>query len=76
MYLDIHTVWEGAIGERLKILGHEAVGEVMEAGTGRIQKGESYCTAHRLGQQIAARIPDDQGSSGGWKFSNFKDGGC
>ena len=30
---DIHTVWEGAIGERHDmILGHEAVGEVVEVG--------------------------------------------
>ena len=31
---DIHTVWEGAIGERTDmILGHEAVGEVVEVGS-------------------------------------------
>ena len=31
---DIHTVWEGAIGERSDmILGHEAVGEVVEVGS-------------------------------------------
>ena len=30
---DIHTVWEGAIGDRHDmILGHEAVGEVVEVG--------------------------------------------
>ena len=30
---DIHTVWEGAIGDRHNmILGHEAVGEVVETG--------------------------------------------
>ena len=30
---DVHTVWEGAIGERHDmILGHEAVGEIVEAG--------------------------------------------
>lgn len=30
---DIHTVWEGAIGDRKDmILGHEAVGEVVEVG--------------------------------------------
>lgn len=30
---DVHTVWEGAIGERHDmILGHEAVGEVVETG--------------------------------------------
>lgn len=31
---DIHTVWEGAVGERHDmILGHECVGQVVEAGT-------------------------------------------
>ena len=31
---DVHTVWEGAIGERHDmILGHEAVGEVVEVGS-------------------------------------------
>jgi isopropanol dehydrogenase (NADP+) len=31
---DIHTVWEGAIGDRHDmILGHEAVGEVVEVGS-------------------------------------------
>lgn len=31
---DIHTVWAGAIGERSNmILGHEAVGEVVEVGS-------------------------------------------
>ena len=30
---DIHTVWEGAIGDRKDmVLGHEAVGEVVEVG--------------------------------------------
>ena len=31
---DVHTVWEGALGERTDmILGHEAVGEVAEVGS-------------------------------------------
>ena len=31
---DIHTVWAGAIGDRRDmILGHEAVGEVVEVGS-------------------------------------------
>jgi threonine dehydrogenase-like Zn-dependent dehydrogenase len=30
---DIHTVWEGAVGERTDmILGHEGVGEVVQVG--------------------------------------------
>ena len=31
---DVHTVWEGAIGDRRDmILGHEAVGEIVEVGS-------------------------------------------
>ena len=31
---DVHTVWEGALGERKDmIFGHEAVGEVVEVGS-------------------------------------------
>ena len=31
---DVHTVWEGALGERKDlVLGHEAVGEVVEVGS-------------------------------------------
>lgn len=79
---DIHTVWEGAIGDRHDmILGHEAVGEVMETGAlvKDIKKGDKV---------IVPAITPDWGSieaqggfsmhSGGmlagWKFSNFKDG--
>lgn len=79
---DIHTVWEGAIGERTDmILGHEAVGEVVEVGS----------LVHDLkpgDRVIVPAITPDWGSleaqagysmhSGGmlagWKFSNFKDG--
>lgn len=79
---DIHTVWEGAIGERTDmILGHEAVGEVVEVG--------SLVRDFALGDRvIVPAITPDWGSleaqagysmhSGGmlagWKFSNFKDG--
>ena len=79
---DIHTVWEGAIGERTSmILGHEAVGEIVKVG--------SLVKDLKVGDQvIVPAIPPDWGSleaqggysmhSGGmlagWKFSNFKDG--
>lgn len=79
---DIHTVWEGAIGERKNmILGHEAVGEVVE--TGKLVKD------FRAGDKviIPAITPDwnsveaqrgfamhSGGMLAGWKFSNFKDG--
>ena len=79
---DIHTVWEGAIGERHDmILGHEAVGEVVEVG-GLVRE---FKPGDRV---IIPAITPDWGSleaqggysmhSGGmlagWKFSNFKDG--
>lgn len=79
---DIHTVWEGAIGERTDmILGHEAVGEIVEVG--------GLVKDLKVGDRvIVPAITPDWGSleaqagysmhSGGmlagWKFSNFKDG--
>ena len=79
---DIHTVFEGAIGDRKDmILGHEAVGEVVEVG--------SLVHDFKPGDKvIVPAITPDWGSleaqagyamhSGGmlagWKFSNFKDG--
>lgn len=79
---DIHTVWEGAIGERTDmILGHEAVGEIVEVG--------NLVKTLKVGDHvIVPAITPDWGSleaqngysmhSGGmlagWKFSNFKDG--
>ncbi len=79
---DIHTVWEGAIGERTDmILGHEAVGEIVEV-------GNLVKTLKPGDRVIVPAITPDWGSleaqagysmhSGGmlagWKFSNFKDG--
>ena len=79
---DIHTVWEGALGERHNmILGHEASGVVVEVG--------SLVHDFKPGDKvIVPAITPDWGSleaqggysmhSGGmlsgWKFSNFKDG--
>lgn len=79
---DVHTVWEGAIGERSDmILGHEAAGEVVEVGS----LVKDFKPGDRV---IVPAITPDWGSleaqagfaqhSGGmlagWKFSNFKDG--
>ena len=79
---DIHTVWDGAIGERTDmILGHEAVGEIVEV-------GNLVKTLKPGDRVIVPAITPDWGSleaqagysmhSGGmlagWKFSNFKDG--
>jgi threonine dehydrogenase-like Zn-dependent dehydrogenase len=79
---DIHTVWEGAIGDRHNmILGHEAVGEVVEVG--------NLVKDFKPGDKVlvSAITPDwnsleaqagygmhSGGMLAGWKFSNFKDG--
>lgn len=79
---DVHTVWEGAVGERSNmVLGHEAVGEVVEVG-GLVK---DFKPGDRV--LVAAITPDwgavesqrgfsmhSGGMLGGWKFSNFKDG--
>ncbi|MDR0308650.1 MAG: NAD(P)-dependent alcohol dehydrogenase [Coriobacteriales bacterium] len=79
---DIHTVYEGAIGDRHNlILGHEGVGEVVEVG--------SLVKCFKPGDVVIlpAITPDwgsleaqagyavhSGGMLGGWKFSNIKDG--
>jgi threonine dehydrogenase-like Zn-dependent dehydrogenase len=79
---DVHTVYEGAIGERENlILGHEAVGEVAEVGNlvKDFKPGDVVI--------IPAITPDWEavesqmgfsmhsgGMLAGWKFSNIKDG--
>ena len=79
---DVHTLWEGAIGERHNmILGHEACGEIVEVG--------SLVKDFKPGDRvlIPAITPDwnsleaqagysmhSGGMLAGWKFSNFKDG--
>lgn len=79
---DVHTVWEGAIGDRHDmILGHEAVGRVVEVG--------SLVKDFKPGDRVIvpAITPDwsslqaqggysmhSGGMLAGWKFSNFKDG--
>ena len=79
---DIHTVYEGAIGDRHHmILGHEAVGRVEQVG--------SLVKDFKPGDKVIvpAITPDwsspeaqegysmhSGGMLAGWKFSNFKDG--
>ncbi|AZO94642.1 zinc-binding dehydrogenase [Iocasia frigidifontis] len=79
---DIHTVFEGGVGERHNMmLGHEAVGEVVEVG----DKVKDFKAGDRV--VVPAITPDwntreiqngrHQHSGGmlaGWKFSNIKDG--
>lgn len=79
---DIHTVYEGALGDRKNmILGHEAVGEVVET-------GNLVCDFKKGDRVIVPAITPDWsktesqdgysmhsgGMLYGWKFSNFKDG--
>ena len=79
---DVHTVWEGAIGDRQNIiLGHEGIGEVVEVGTlvKDFKPGDKVI--------IPAITPDwnsveaqagysmhSGGMLAGWKFANVKDG--
>lgn len=79
---DIHTVWSGAVGPRENmILGHEAVGKVVEVG--------ALVKDFKPGDLVIVpaitpdwgTVPSQEGFSqhstgmlGGWKFSNFKDG--
>ena len=79
---DVHTVWEGAIGDRHNmILGHEGCGVVAEVGSNVID----FKVGDRV--MVAAITPDwnsleaqggypmhSGGMLSGWKFSNFKDG--
>lgn len=80
---DVHTVLEGAIGDRHNmILGHEAVGEVVEVGRARarlqVRRPRHHpCHHARLGcARIAAGLFHAlrRACWRGWKFSNFKDG--
>ncbi|WP_101773701.1 NAD(P)-dependent alcohol dehydrogenase [Peptostreptococcus faecalis] len=79
---DVHTVWEGAVGERHDmILGHECCGEVVEVG----ELVKDFKPGDRV--LVPAITPDwnsleaqggysmhSGGMLAGWKFSNFKDG--
>ena len=79
---DVHTVWEGAVGERHDmILGHECCAEVVEVGA----DVKDFKPGDRV--LIPAITPDwnsleaqagyamhSGGMLAGWKFSNFKDG--
>ncbi|MFW5488547.1 MAG: NAD(P)-dependent alcohol dehydrogenase [Desulfovibrio sp.] len=79
---DVHTVWEGAIGERTDmILGHEAVGEVVEVGAlvKDFKPGDKVIVPAITPDwnSVEAQAGYSMHSGGmlaGWKFSNFKDG--
>ncbi|MDO5696120.1 MAG: NAD(P)-dependent alcohol dehydrogenase [Eubacteriales bacterium] len=79
---DIHTVWEGGIGERFNmILGHEGCGEVVEVGplVKDFKPGDKVLVTaitpdwNSLEAQAGYQMHSG-GMLAGWKFSNFKDG--
>lgn len=79
---DIHTVWEGALGDRRDlILGHEGVGEVVETGAlvRDFKPGDRVIvpaiTPDWSSAEAQGGYPMHSGGMlGGWKFSNTKDG--
>nr|WP_072514525.1 NAD(P)-dependent alcohol dehydrogenase [Ndongobacter massiliensis] len=79
---DVHTVWEGALGDRHNmILGHEGCGVVEEVGSNvkDFKKGDRIMVAAITPdwQSVEAQAGYPMHSGGmlaGWKFSNFKDG--
>ncbi|MCL2137365.1 MAG: NAD(P)-dependent alcohol dehydrogenase [Coriobacteriia bacterium] len=79
---DVHTVWEGAIGDRHDlVLGHEGVGEVVEVGelvkdfkVGDICIMPAITPDWSSGEAQDGYPQHSGGMLGGWKFSNIKDG--
>ncbi len=79
---DIHTVWAGAIGDRTDmILGHEAVGEIVEVGAlvKDFKRGDKVLITAITPDWNSLQAQDGYamhsgGMLAGWKFSNFKDG--
>ena len=79
---DVHTVWEGALGDRKDlILGHEGVGEVVEVGSeirdfkpGDVVIVPAITPDWNSVEAQAGFSMHSGGMLGGWKFSNFKDG--
>ena len=80
---DVHTVWEGAIGNRHNmILGHEALGVVDEIGDEvKDFKPGDRVIVPAITAQIRVQRPNNgvfllkvAVFLGGWKYSNFKDG--
>ena len=79
---DVHTVWEGAIGDRHNlILGHEGVGEICEVGNlvKDFKPGDKVIVPAITPDwnSVEAQAGFSMHSGGmlaGWKFSNIKDG--
>jgi threonine dehydrogenase-like Zn-dependent dehydrogenase len=79
---DVHTVWEGAIGDRHNlILGHEAVAEVVEVGSlvKDFKPGDKVIipAITPYWETVESQMGYHQHSGGmllGWQFSNVRDG--
>jgi len=79
---DVHTVWAGAIGDRHDmILGHEAVGEIVEVGSlvKDFKRGDRVIVPAitpnwNAVESQAGYSMHSTGMLSGWKFSNCKDG--
>lgn len=80
---DIHTVYSGALGDRHNmILGHEAVGQVVEVGkeVKDFKPGDKVVvpaiTPEWRSVEVQLGVPGQhsEGALTGWKFSNIKDG--
>lgn len=80
---DIHTVYEGALGERTDlILGHEAVGKIVAVGkeVKDFKPGDKVIVPAITPEWRTVRVQDgvpachSEGALTGWKFSNIKDG--
>lgn len=80
---DIHTVYEGALGDRHNlVLGHESVGEIVEVGgeVADFKVGDRVIipaiTPNWRTLAIEEGVPPQhsEGMLSGWKYSNVKDG--
>ncbi len=80
---DIHTVYEGALGDRHNlVLGHESVGEIVEIGgeVADFKVGDRVIipaiTPNWRTLAIEEGVPPQhsEGMLSGWKYSNVKDG--
>jgi len=79
---DVHTVWEGGVGERYNvILGHEAVGEIVEIGKDvrDFKPGDKVIvpaiTPDWNTMEIQKNLhPHSGGMLAGYQFTNIKDG--
>lgn len=79
---DVHTVWEGAVGERHNlVLGHESIGQIVEVGSlvkdfkpGDIVIVPAITPNWSAVESQAGYSMHSGGMLAGWRFSNTSDG--